>query len=210
MTGTIKEKGGGLMALNDNLKDARNRIGMSQELVAERLGISRQAVTKWELGQSKPSAKNLQALAELYQVSSDELLADKQRKTPNLILRTNLTKWAIILQTAFLFSCTQEIFQLRHPDYPDKAFYRGALTFSLTLLVFASIWMTANHRYEPNKDQRRKNVHIELLYCCVQTIMALLIIYFGMGLVGLMLMISICLVYILYINPKFMNRKFTR
>ena len=83
------------MALHDSLKDARNRMGMSQELVAEQLGISRQAVTKWELGQSKPSAKNLKALAELYQVSSEELLADAQQKSPNLILRTNLTKWAI-------------------------------------------------------------------------------------------------------------------
>ena len=54
------------MALHDNLKDVRNRVGMSQEFVADQLGISRQAVTKWELGQSKPSAKNLQALAELY------------------------------------------------------------------------------------------------------------------------------------------------
>ncbi len=94
------------MALNDNLKDARNRVGMSQELVAEQLGISRQAVTKWELGQSKPNAKNLQALAELYRVSPGELLLDKQRKTPNLILRMNLTKWAIIFQSAFLYSCT--------------------------------------------------------------------------------------------------------
>ena len=42
------------MALHDTLKDARNRVGMSQELVAEQLGISRQAVTKWELGQPNP------------------------------------------------------------------------------------------------------------------------------------------------------------
>lgn len=198
------------MALNDNLKDARNRVGMSQELVAEQLGISRQAVTKWELGQSKPNAKNLQALAELYRVSPNELLVDKQQKTPNLILRTNLTKWAIIFQSAFLYSCTQEIFQLRHPNYPDKDFYRGALIFSCTLLMLASIWMATNHRYEPDKKQRRKNVNIELGYCCVQTVIALLTIRFGMGLVGLVFILSACLVYILYVNPKFMNRKFTK
>lgn len=198
------------MALKDNLKDARNRVGMSQELVAEQLGISRQAVTKWELGQSKPNAKNLQALAELYRVSPDELLLDEQRKTPNPILRTNLTKWAIIFQSAFLYSCTQEIFQLRHPNYPDKDFYRGALIFSFTLLMLASIWMVTNHRYEPDQKQRQKNVNIELGYCCVQTIIALLTIRFGMGLVGLILILTTCLIYILYVNPKFMNRKFTK
>ena len=108
------------MALHDNLKDVRNRVGMSQEFVADQLGISRQAVTKWELGQSKPNAKNLQALAELYHVSSEELLSNTQQKGPNLILRTNLTKWAIIFQSAFLYSCTQEIFQLRHPTSPSE------------------------------------------------------------------------------------------
>ena len=116
------------MALHDNLKDVRNRVGMSQEFVADQLGISRQAVTKWELGQSKPNAKNLQALVELYHVSSEELLSNTQQKGPNLILRTNLTRWAIVFQAAILYTCTQEIFQLRHPDYPDKDFYREALS----------------------------------------------------------------------------------
>ena len=199
------------MALHDNLKDVRNRVGMSQEFVADQLGISRQAVTKWELGQSKPNAKNLQALAELYHVSSEELLSNTQQKGPNLILRTNLTKWAIIFQSAFLYSCTQEIFQLRHPtNYPDKGFYRGALMFSLILLVLASIWMATNHRFEPDKNQRRKNTNIELAYCCVQTLVALLTIHFGMGVVGLALMLLVLLVYILYVNPKYMNRKLTR
>ena len=199
------------MALHDNLKDVRNRVGMSQEFVADQLGISRQAVTKWELGQSKPNAKNLQALAELYHVSSEELLSNTQQKGPNLILRTNLTKWAIIFQSAFLYSCTQEILQLRHPTkYPDKGFYRGALTFSLILLVLASIWMATNHRFEPDKNQRRKNTNIELAYCCVQTLVALLTIHFGMGVVGLALMLLVLLVYILYVNPKYMNRKLTR
>ena len=198
------------MALHDNLKDVRNRVGMSQEFVADQLGISRQAVTKWELGQSKPNAKNLQALAELYHVSSEELLSNTQQKGPNLILRTNLTRWAIVFQAAILYTCTQEIFQLRHPDYPDKDFYRGALTFSFILLVLASIWMATNHRFEPDKNQRRKNTNIELAYCCVQTLVALLTIHFGMGLVGLALMLLVLLVYILYVNPKYMNRKLTR
>lgn len=196
------------MALHDNLKKLRNRMGMSQELVAEQLGISRQAVTKWESGQSKPNAKNLQALAQLYQVSSEELLADTQQKSPNLILRANLTKWAIILQAAFLHSCTQTIYMLN--NHPNDRFYRWEFIFFLVMLTLCSIWMTTNHRYEPNKDQRRKNVNIELGYCCIQVLAALFTAYLGMGLLALVLIISIGLVYILYINPKFMNRKLTR
>ena len=85
MADRIGAKEGDPVALQDNLRAARNRMGMSQELVAERLGVSRQAVTKWELGQSKPSAKHLQILAELYQVSAEELLADA--KGPNISVR---------------------------------------------------------------------------------------------------------------------------
>lgn len=77
------------MALHDRLKEARCRMGMSQELVAEQLGISRQAVTKWELGQSRPSAKNLQALAELYQISTEDLLADPEQKGSSQIRGVN-------------------------------------------------------------------------------------------------------------------------
>lgn len=198
------------MALHDNLKNARNRMGMSQEIVAEQLGISRQAVTKWELGQSKPSAKNLQALAELYQISSEELLADTQQKGPNLILRTNLTRIAIAAQAVFLYSCAQVIIQLRHCDDVDRSLYLGEFIFFLVLGVLASTWMATNHRYEQDKDQRRKNTNIELGYCCIQAFLILLTIYFEARLVGAILVIAVYAVYILYINPKFMNRKLTR
>ena len=70
--------------------------------------------------------------------------------------------------------------------------------------------MTANHRYEPDINQRRKNVNIELSYCCVQALAGLLTIHFGMGLVGLALIVAVYAIYVLYINPQFMNRKLTR
>lgn len=201
------------MALHDNLKTARKRIGLSQEMVAERLDISRQAVTKWELGQSKPSARNLQALAELYQVSSEELLGEERptdtgQNGPNLILRANLTKWALILQAAFLYACTMHVYSLRL--HVNDGLYQGGLMFSLVCLLLASTWVTSNHRYEPDMTQRRKNVYIELVYCLIQTALALLTIYFGMGLVGGALIILILLIYILYVNPHYMNRKLTR
>lgn len=49
---------------------------MTQELVAESLGVSRQAVSKWENGISDPSTTNLLALAKLYEVSVEELLKE--------------------------------------------------------------------------------------------------------------------------------------
>jgi len=64
--------------LSETLKDHRTRCKMTQEFVAESLGVSRQAVSKWENGTSDPSTVNLLALAKLYGVSADELLREVQ------------------------------------------------------------------------------------------------------------------------------------
>lgn len=56
---------------------------MTQEFVAETLGISRQAVSKWENGTSDPSTSNLISLAKLYGVSSEELLKSTSADSRN-------------------------------------------------------------------------------------------------------------------------------
>ena len=55
------------------LKGHRERCRMTQEFVAESIGVSRQAVSKWETGAADPSTANLLALAKLYGVSPEEL-----------------------------------------------------------------------------------------------------------------------------------------
>ena len=61
-------------SLGEAMKEHRTRCHMTQEFVAEHLGVSRQAVSKWENGTSDPSISNLLALAKLYGVSAQELL----------------------------------------------------------------------------------------------------------------------------------------
>ena len=58
----------------DRLARRRREAGYSQEGLAEKLGVSRQAVSKWERSESSPDTDNLIALAQLYGVSLDELL----------------------------------------------------------------------------------------------------------------------------------------
>lgn len=60
--------------LGEVLKAHRLRCQMTQEFVAETLGVSRQSVSKWENGASDPNTSNLVALAKLYNVSPEELL----------------------------------------------------------------------------------------------------------------------------------------
>ena len=69
-----KEKAETRRSLGEVLKEHRVRCKMTQEFVAESLGVSRQAVSKWETGTADPSTSNLLALAKLFGVSAEELL----------------------------------------------------------------------------------------------------------------------------------------
>ncbi|MCL2587907.1 MAG: helix-turn-helix domain-containing protein [Oscillospiraceae bacterium] len=76
------------MMLGERIKEQRSKHGFSQEKIAELVGISRQAVTKWESGQSVPSMANLMTLAEIFGVSlgdltggvNDSMLTEKMEK----------------------------------------------------------------------------------------------------------------------------------
>lgn len=63
-------------SLGEALKQHRTRCKMTQEFVAETIGVSRQAVSKWESGTSDPSTSNLFALAKLYGISAEDLLKE--------------------------------------------------------------------------------------------------------------------------------------
>ena len=63
-------------SLGEVLKENRIRCKMTQEFVSESIGVSRQAVSKWENGASDPSTSNLLALAKLYGISAEDLLKE--------------------------------------------------------------------------------------------------------------------------------------
>lgn len=71
-----EEKSAVKRSLGETIKAHRVRCKMTQEFVAESIGVSRQAVSKWELGASDPSTSNLFALAKLFSVPVEELLKD--------------------------------------------------------------------------------------------------------------------------------------
>ena len=73
-----KEKSSIKKSLGEVLKQHREECKMTQEFVAESIGVSRQAVSKWESGASAPSTTNLMALAKLFGVTAEELLREVQ------------------------------------------------------------------------------------------------------------------------------------
>ena len=77
-----KEKAEVRRSLGEVLKEHRVRCKMTQEFVAETLGVSRQAVSKWETGTADPSTSNLLALAKLFGISAEELLRSVEQEGP--------------------------------------------------------------------------------------------------------------------------------
>lgn len=68
-------------SLGEALKENRIKCQMTQEFVAEALGVSRQSVSKWENGKSDPNTSNLIALAKLYNVSAEDLIKSVEKSS---------------------------------------------------------------------------------------------------------------------------------
>lgn len=64
------------MSLGEKLLDLRKKSGLSQEEVAEKLGVSRQSVSKWETDQTVPELMKAKLLSQLYNVSYDYLISE--------------------------------------------------------------------------------------------------------------------------------------
>lgn len=66
------------MTFSEKLKSIRKKAGMSQEKLAEKIGVSRQAITKWETDAGIPDIDNMMALSSLFNISLDELLSNEK------------------------------------------------------------------------------------------------------------------------------------
>ena len=64
------------MKLPEKIQRERKKMGLSQEKLAEKIGVSRQAITKWENGLASPELEKIVSLSECFKVSTDYLLKD--------------------------------------------------------------------------------------------------------------------------------------
>ena len=294
------------MTFSEKLIRLRKREGLSQEALAEALGVSRQAVSRWEQGTALPDGAKLLPCARYFGVSVDWLLDEDQdweaqkgsspaaagRTRPlawtvgggvltglsllglllmgilssvfpavfteapagadwvrvyaglsgflkvhrlewlfalclvtaavglwmlfrprlrqaaekNPVLQSNLILLPIAAQAGLVYSTAQSLWWMRQ----GRGDYRGAFWFSLVPLVLASAWMVRNLLREKDPVRRRKNSWIELGYCFAQLFIGLLTVDGGIGLVGLALNVVLCLIYVQWINPRYMGRRFSR
>ena len=89
------------MDFSEKLKQIRKSEGISQEELAERIGVSRQAVTKWETGKGLPDIENMTILAEIFKVTLDELVSGNLPEKGGAAQYTSETAYDIDVNTHF-------------------------------------------------------------------------------------------------------------
>jgi transcriptional regulator with XRE-family HTH domain len=88
------------MIIGEQLRDARQMRQLSQEQIAEILGVSRQTISNWETSKSYPDIERVMRLAEIYHLSLDELLRGDQQMVKTWMAETNVVragKWLGLL-----------------------------------------------------------------------------------------------------------------
>ncbi len=69
------------MEFHNRLYELRKQKGYSQEELANKLNVSRQTVSKWEMGDTTPDMEKLAAISDIFEVSLDELVLGKEKQT---------------------------------------------------------------------------------------------------------------------------------
>jgi transcriptional regulator with XRE-family HTH domain len=80
------------MTISEKLKQARTDSGLSQEEVADKLGVSRQTMSNWENGRSFPDIVSVMALSDIYNVALDSLMKGDTKMLKHMEESTNVTK----------------------------------------------------------------------------------------------------------------------
>lgn len=77
----------------DKIKELRSKANLSQQELADKIYVSRQAITKWENGRGVPDISNLIILCEFFNISLDELLSEDIALKKQIISQSKSRKW---------------------------------------------------------------------------------------------------------------------
>lgn len=190
------------MKLGENIREKRKALKLSQEYIAEQLGVSRQAVSKWETGQTEPTAKNLVELAQLFGVTVSELIeSDKPahdnqpvKSAKNTVFRKNMEVMVVAFYSGAVI--------MTGIKTNDQGFY----IYAAIVALIPAIAMCINLMRLP-EEIRLKMALKELAYCatvyCVMTFFTPVIGNVFSGAIVCVL----CLLYMKYIRFKEYFRK---
>ncbi|MCM1189861.1 MAG: helix-turn-helix domain-containing protein [bacterium] len=141
------------MEFAEKLKFLRKQAGMSQEQLAEKLDVSRQAVTKWETDAGIPDIENIMAVSALFEISIDELLSNERK---------------VKKATEYLFESVTE-YDIDEPKHYDMKF-GGAKLFLLSgyageklrVRLASNTLSTLRNDFKVKIDDIRRRIDVEV------------------------------------------------
>jgi len=170
------KRGGGKMSIGKKIQKLRKGNGLSQEQLAEKFGLSRQSISKWESEQSVPDISNIVQLSELFGVSTDYLVKDQDEDSLLLNsekkpVHTFIKKRMIILAAVLVISLLSNLIlraDLRNSqnnaravlDMNQTAFFETLEEYSDVLGYIAEYEGDGDDLYE---EVRRLQIHVNEL-----------------------------------------------
>lgn len=126
------------MKLSDNLKSIRKKYNLSQEQLAEKLGVSRQAVSKWESGQSYPEMDKVLLICKLFDYNIDELMNESVKEiNERKESKVNINKY---VEDFFEFiTKTVNMFSVMNLRMKLKCFFEQVMIAIFLLAIFLII-----------------------------------------------------------------------
>ncbi len=144
------------MKFNENLLNLRKQKGWSQEELGYKLDVSRQTVSKWEAGQTTPELEKLELLAEIFEISIDELVGKEPKNNENVKLnKKKILKRIIVIILILIFFVLLGFFTYRF--YIIDTFLK-----KLDLLINSS-------NYSITEENRSIDRYMQKYDECVQT-----------------------------------------
>ena len=145
------------MTLGERLLAYRNRVGLSQEKLAEKIGVTRQTISKWETNQSTPDFDKIIPLCEILEITTEELIKGEKEA-----------------QNSELEEIKQEN-DKAEKEYMQKRNKKKAIVLSISIFLyciatFGLPYMTEVLRYE--------DAHAVMIWATLCTIATVIIVYF--------------------------------
>lgn len=146
------------MKFNENLKYLRKQSGLTQEQLAEKLNVSRQAVTKWESGQAMPDVENIKEISYLFSVTVDTLIGDIENKsTLKIKKKIDDIGYFVVSYVILAFAIISSIYSLITKTVENESV---KITLIICLFVFAFIiFITRLKKYL--KDTQEKIINMK-------------------------------------------------
>lgn len=152
------------MSFSENLLVLRNIADLSQEQLAEKLGVSRQAVSKWESGQSYPETEKIIMICDLFKCSMDELMTGKISSN-NMEIKTlyenyyNRLAMGVSLGVGLIILGVAVYLKLS--EYSEEMFYIGLIPQMLCVVIAIPIfvYLGIENRYFKKANPVMPNIY---------------------------------------------------